>query len=127
MNPDQTAPLERRNTRGSHITYYSHMLFIAYTFKGQVHVFAGQVKIVCHSSCRTSAILKYFCLLILFHFNICRKMETSGSEETKQQQKVPQKVHYDSALLSLLVILPSLHINKTPKNKIIPYIYNSNF
>ena len=50
-------------------------------------------------------------------------METSGSEETKQQQKVPQKVHYYSALLSLLVILPSLHINKTPKNKIIPYIY----
>ena len=35
------------------------MFFIAYTFKGQVHVFAGQVKIVSHSSCRTSAILKY--------------------------------------------------------------------
>ena len=29
-------------------------------FKGQVHVFAGQVKIVSHSSCRTSAIFKYF-------------------------------------------------------------------
>ena len=43
------------------------MLFIAYTFKGQVHVFAGRVKIVSHSSCRTSTILKYFCpLLILF-------------------------------------------------------------
>ena len=25
----------------SHITYYSLMFFIAYTFKGQVHVFAG--------------------------------------------------------------------------------------
>ena len=30
-----------RITRGSYITYYSLMLFIAYTFKGQVHVFAG--------------------------------------------------------------------------------------
>ena len=39
--------------RGSHITCYSLMFFIAYTFKGQVHVlFAGQVKIVSHSSCR---------------------------------------------------------------------------
>ena len=44
-------------------SYYSLMFFIAYTFKGQVHVFAGQVKIVSHSSCRTSAILKYFCPL----------------------------------------------------------------
>ena len=39
------------------------MFFIAYAFKGQVHVFAGQVKIVSHSSSRTSAILKYFCPL----------------------------------------------------------------
>ena len=39
------------------------MFHIAYTFKGQVHVFAGQVKIVSHSSCRTSAILNYFCPL----------------------------------------------------------------
>ena len=39
------------------------MYFIAYTFKEQVHVFAGRVKIVSHSSCRTSAILKYFCPL----------------------------------------------------------------
>ena len=46
-----------------HITYYSLMFFIVYAFKGQVHVFAGQVKIVSHSSCRTSAILKYFCPL----------------------------------------------------------------
>ena len=44
-------------------TYYSLMFFIAYAFKGQVHVFAGRVKIVSHSSCRTSAILKYFCPL----------------------------------------------------------------
>ena len=37
------------------------MLFIAHAFKGQVYVFAGRVKIVSQSSCRTSAILKYFC------------------------------------------------------------------
>ena len=39
------------------------MFFIAYmyTFNGQVH--AGEVKIVSHSSCRTSALLKYFCPL----------------------------------------------------------------
>ena len=41
------------------------MFFIAYHFKGQVHVFAALVKIVSDSSCRTSAILKYFCPLIL--------------------------------------------------------------
>ena len=58
----RTSPLERI-IRGSHITYYSLMFFIAYTFKGQVHVFAGRVKIVSHSSCRTSAIFKYFCPL----------------------------------------------------------------
>ena len=33
------------------------MFFIAYAFEGQVHVFTGQVKIVSHLSCRTSAIL----------------------------------------------------------------------
>ena len=47
----------------SHITYYSIIFFIVYAFKGQVHVFAGQVKIVSHSSYRTSAILQYFCPL----------------------------------------------------------------
>ena len=39
------------------------MFFIAYAFKGQVHVFAGRVKIVSHLSCRSSAIYKYFCPL----------------------------------------------------------------
>ena len=52
-----------RITRGSHITYYSLMFFIAYAFKGQVHVFAGLVEIVSNSFCRTSAFLKYFCPL----------------------------------------------------------------
>ena len=31
-----------------------------------MHVFAGRVKIVSHSSCRTSAILKYVCPLQYF-------------------------------------------------------------
>ena len=35
------------------------MFFNAYAFKGQVHVFAGWVKILSPSSCRTSAIFKY--------------------------------------------------------------------
>ena len=39
------------------------MFFIAYAFKGHVHAFAGQVKVVSHSPCRTSAIFKYFCPL----------------------------------------------------------------
>ena len=64
-NSSQSTCPVGRITRGSHITYYSLMFFIAYTFKGQVHVFAGWVKIVSHSSCRTSTILKYFCPLTL--------------------------------------------------------------
>ena len=51
-----------RITQGSLIKYDSFAFFIASPFKGQVHVFAGRVKIVSHSSCRTSTILKYFYL-----------------------------------------------------------------
>ena len=51
-------------TWGSRITYYSLMFFIAYAFKGHVHAFAGRVKVVSHSSCRTSAIFSYFCPLL---------------------------------------------------------------
>ena len=40
------------------------MFFIAFTFKGHEHVFALQVKVVSHSSCRTSPIFKYFCPLV---------------------------------------------------------------
>ena len=32
----------------------------AYAFEGHVHVLAGRVKVVSHSSCRKSAIFKYF-------------------------------------------------------------------
>ena len=45
------------------------MFFIAYAFKEQVPVFAGQLKIVSHLSCRTKAIFKYFCPLLLNSFN----------------------------------------------------------
>ena len=45
------------------------MFFNAYAFKGQVHVFAGRLKIVSSSSCRTSAIFKYFCPLSRQKFN----------------------------------------------------------
>ena len=40
------------------ILHNSLMFFIAYALNGQVHVFTGRVKIVSHSSCRTSTILK---------------------------------------------------------------------
>ena len=44
------------------MTYYSLMFFIAYTFKGQVHVFA--VSENCKSLVlQESAIFKYFCPL----------------------------------------------------------------
>ena len=55
----RTSALERI-THGSQITYYSLMFFIAYTFKGQVHVFARQGIIVSHLSFRTSVIFKIF-------------------------------------------------------------------
>ena len=40
-----------------------YIFFISNAFK--VHVFAGREKIVSHSSCRTSALLGYFCPLTL--------------------------------------------------------------
>ena len=39
------------------------MFSFAFAFKGQVHVLAGRVKIVSHSFCNASAVLKYFCPL----------------------------------------------------------------
>ena len=53
------------------------MFFIVYAFKGQVHMFAVQVKIVSHSSCRTSVILKYFCplkLMGVMHRTPCKQI-----------------------------------------------------
>ena len=48
--------------------YYPLMYFIVYAFKG--HVFARQMKILSHSSCRTRAILKYFCPLPMLNIAI---------------------------------------------------------
>ena len=49
------------------------MFFIAYTFNGQVHVFAGRVKIVSHTSCRTSAIFIYW---IIIPLNLYTELKT---------------------------------------------------
>ena len=76
-----------RITGGSHITYNSLVFFIAYAFKGQVHVFAGQVKIVSHSSCRTSAILKYFCPLI--HLSL---LSTGSTQEDPFHPDITEKL-----------------------------------
>ena len=45
------------------ILHITPLCSLKHAFKGQVHVFAGRVKIVSHSSCRTSTILKFFCSL----------------------------------------------------------------
>ena len=49
----------------SRMSYYILLPYVLYCifFKRTVNVFAGRVRIVSHSSCRTSAILKYFCPL----------------------------------------------------------------
>ena len=55
------------------------MFFIAYTIKGQVPGFAGRVKIVSHSSCRASVILKYFWPLVLARSTkLMHNMKTIG-------------------------------------------------
>ena len=55
------------------------MFFIAYAFKGRVHVFAGRVKVVSHSSCRTSAIFEYFCPL-MYLTNLYLSMESLSND-----------------------------------------------
>ena len=67
-------------------TYYSLMFFIAYAFKGQVHVFAGWVKLVSHLSCRTNALLKYFCLLMIFAYWIV--YENIFKQKLTQEMKI---------------------------------------
>ena len=62
----RTHPALERNTRGSHITSLCSLLHTL--FEGKVLVFAGRVKIVSFSPCRTSAILKYFCPLQPHHY-----------------------------------------------------------
>ena len=72
------------------------MFFIAYAFKGQVHVFAGPLKIVSHPPCRTSAILKYFCPLIMacisdscaFNITVSFKISIKGLSVKMNKSKV---------------------------------------
>ena len=45
------------------------MILIAYAFEGQMHMFAGQVKVARHHPCRTGAIFKYFCPTIHLYFD----------------------------------------------------------
>ena len=65
------------------MTYDSHMFFIAYAFKGQGHVFPGQVKIVSHLSSRTSAVLKYFCPLVYISNIFTSKNDSSVPDSPK--------------------------------------------
>ena len=86
----------------SHITYYSLMFVIVYAFKGQVHVFAGWVRIVSHSSCRPSAILKYFCPLIQVSFNSLNYF-TCGSLGRFKSTSVMEGVFWCGLMISLSV------------------------
>ena len=63
------------------------MFFIAYAFKGQVHVFAGPVKIVSHSSCRTSAIFKYFCPLLRMA-NFYESVDKDGNTKLQENENL---------------------------------------
>ena len=54
------------------------MFFIAYTFEGQVHVFAGRVKIASHSSCRTSENCKSLVLQDKYNIEIFLSPEQCG-------------------------------------------------
>ena len=54
-------------------------------------MFAGRVKIVSHSSCRTSAVLKYFCPLssVLFYFR--EQLEETICHENSAGHRVIEK------------------------------------
>ena len=77
------------------------MFSMAYTFKGQVHVFAGRVKIVSHSSCRTSAMFKYFCPLTLYS-------KTCVERPLSKRPKMVFKTNYHSKGSIVQYFRPSL-------------------
>ena len=75
------------------------MFFIAYAFKGQVHVFAGRVKIVCHSPFRTSAILKYFSPLSL----VARKRVLGNCDQVRHNStSLPKETVLDTEILHVV-------------------------
>ena len=77
------------------LTYYSLIFFIVYAFKGQIHVFAGRVKIVSHSSCRTSAILKYFChLACMFDLILYISVNSYGHVERLETVSSPNHIPF---------------------------------
>ena len=78
------------------------VFFIVYAFKGQVHVFAGRVKIVNHSSCRTSAILKYFCPLQKSNFQDMIILHIKLKGITKCSNMVANILHADTPLPTTL-------------------------
>ena len=117
----------------SRIIYNSLMFFIAYTFKGQEHVFAGRVKIVSQSSFRTSTILKYFCPLLLtlhtshreiiqniFYFRLSSQTATRKSvgEEVSGRRKYSSSLEFCNRKL----YWPKFWLNISPIQK-----YNHSF
>ena len=86
------------------------MFFIAYGFKGQVHVFAGRVNILSHSSCRTSTILKYYCAL-RYMFNPL-KTENSLAGTVANSEGSEEMLHnhdlHCSLRLEIIICVPSI-------------------
>ena len=86
-------------SRKSNCILLPYVRFISNAFKGQVHVFAGQMKIVSHLSCMTSAILKYFCplvfpffLWVMSHENLlllCAKHKVANQSALTQSEYHP--------------------------------------
>ena len=78
------------------------MFYIAYAFKGHVHVFAGQVKTVSHSSCRTSAILKYFCPL-------CTHYKKKKKKENKKECVKPTSTEKGDVTVNCKTLLKKVY------------------
>ena len=101
----------------SHIKYYTQMFFSAYAFKGQVHVFSGQVKIVSHMSCRTSAILSYFCLrwflCIVVHtvFIPAQNLKSYHECESGRKKSVQAIQEYSQQFFSYMCVGKGIDVN----------------
>ena len=100
------------------------MFSIAYTFKRQLYMFEGRVKIVSHSSCRTSALLKYFVpcptfqawsgsklfyAQMVFLKDLYEKIDFQKNQQTTLHEKIPRELSnlgYKSYLDFQTSILP---------------------
>ena len=96
----------QRITGGSRIKYYSLMFFTAYAFEGHVHVFAaaGGVKIVSHSSCRMSAIFKYFCPLEMYIFKVLLYLHIRVFSQHSEMFKIQIKMNYPPSPQTMFVV-----------------------